>query len=83
MQEQTYEISMQDGFRIFQESEEFRKVLEPGYFIHCENRFVINHPNYVVFDKDGKASLTQYAKEHNEECCLIFNLVPKNTEKEL
>lgn len=37
MPELTYEISVQDGFRIYCENEEFRKILKEGNFIHCEN----------------------------------------------
>lgn len=74
--ELTYEISVQDGFRIYCENEEFRKILKEGNFIHCENRFVINHPKYVTFNKKEIASLTEYAKTHESECCLVFTLVP-------
>ena len=77
MKEQTYEISINDGFKIYKENKEFREILKSGNFIHCENRFVINHPKYVIFNKEGVASLTEYARAHNEECCLIFTKIIK------
>lgn len=73
---QTYEISIQDGFRLFMENKEFNKAIFTGGFIYCENRYVINNEKYVVH-KDGKTVLTEYAKAHESECCLIFNVEEK------
>lgn len=72
--EQTYEISAQDAFRIYYGNEKFRNILSKGGFVYCENRFVINHKKYITH-KDGKMVLTDYAKTHESECCLIFDLV--------
>lgn len=77
MPELTYEISVQDAFRIYRENEEFRKFLKSGHFIHCEDRFVVAHPKYVFKNKDGVASLTEYAKTHESECCIVFTIVNK------
>jgi hypothetical protein len=55
----TYEIDTLEGFKIFKESEEFRNFTRKGNFIHCENRFVINHPTLedncvlVYFEDDA------------------------------
>lgn len=35
--------------------------------------FVINDPKYVHIQEDAEAELTDYALEHIDECCLIFN----------
>lgn len=71
----TCEVSVLEGFKEFEKNEEFREFLQTGYFIHCENRFVINHPKYVVFNKEGVARLTDYAKKNEKKCCVVFNLV--------
>jgi hypothetical protein len=71
----TYEIDTLEGFKIFKESEEFRNFTRKGNFIHCENRFVINHPMYVKHKKGGGVELTDYAKANEKECCVVFTLV--------
>lgn len=76
LMEQTYEISFQDSFKIYRESEEFRDVLSKGGFINCENRFIINNEKYVIL-KEGKMELTEYARTHESECCLEFDLITK------
>ena len=72
--EQTYEISLEDSFKIYSENEKFRDVVSKGGFVYCENRFVINNEKYVM-RKDGKTLMTDYARRNEIECCLIFDLV--------
>lgn len=42
-------------------------------FIHAQGVFVINNPKYVEIDDDAEATLTDYALEHMDECCLVFD----------
>lgn len=44
-----------------------------GRFIHAGGMFVINDPKYVSIQEDAAAELTDYALEHIDECCLVFN----------
>lgn len=44
-----------------------------GRFIHAGGLFVINDPKYVTVVEDSEASLTEYALEHVDECCLVFD----------
>lgn len=39
-----------------------------------DNHYVYNVPLYVGYDKKGKLELTNYARAHMEECCLIFDM---------
>lgn len=77
----THEISAHEGFAVFEQDEKFRNFVVAGNFIHCENRFVINHPKYVRKNQDGIMFLTDYAKANEKECCIVFALKPVNIDK--
>lgn len=70
----TYEIDIQEAFKEYKNNKEFRDYLSAGHFIHCENRFVINHSKYVRIKQEGGAELTEYAKLNEKECCVVFAL---------
>lgn len=70
----SYEISAINAFKEFKRNEEFREFLKGGNFIHCEDRMIINHPKYIKFNEEGVASLTDYAKENEQECCIQFTI---------
>lgn len=42
-------------------------------FIHAGGLLVINDPQYVSIVEDSEPTLTEYALEHVDECCLVFN----------
>lgn len=42
-------------------------------FIHANGLFVINDPKYVTIVEDTEPALTEYALEHVDECCLVFD----------
>lgn len=44
-----------------------------GRFIHAGGLFVINDPKYVSIIEDIEPALTEYALEHVDECCLVFD----------
>lgn len=44
-----------------------------GRFIHAGGLFVINDPKYVNIVEDTEPTLTEYALEHVDECCLVFD----------
>ncbi|WET88664.1 helix-turn-helix transcriptional regulator [Ligilactobacillus murinus] len=54
-------------------NETLAKEYRAGHFIHAGGMFVINDPKYVHIQEDAEAELTDYALEHIDECCLIFN----------
>ncbi|WP_233106295.1 restriction endonuclease subunit S [[Clostridium] innocuum] len=48
-------------------------VYNSGRFIHAGGMFVINDPKYVHIQDNVEAELTEYALEHVDECCLVFD----------
>ena len=43
--------------------------------IYADGFFAINQKEYVQISKNGKIILTDYAREHVDECCLAFNII--------
>ena len=39
-----------------------------------DNHFVYNAPLYVRYGESGNPELTDYAKAHMDECCLLFDI---------
>jgi hypothetical protein len=60
-----------------------RSMLDGGGFVYLSpGCFVINHPRYVTSTERGM-ELTEYAREHLDECCLRFRVVSKPTQPSL
>lgn len=55
--------------------------IQSGRFIHAGGMFVINDPKYVNTDEDAEATLTEYALEHVDECCLVFDRTTRVSNK--
>ena len=47
--------------------------IRAGNFIHAGGMFVINDPMFVNIQEGEEATLTDYALEHVDECCLVFD----------
>lgn len=52
---------------------ELMKDINAGRFIHAGGMMVINDPKYVQKVEGCEATLTDYALEHADECCLVFD----------
>ncbi|MFQ3550200.1 MAG: ImmA/IrrE family metallo-endopeptidase [Armatimonadota bacterium] len=70
---QTYTIEVQDALFLLYADEKFKETVKKGNFIFIDNHFCINDSKYIKSDELGNISLTDYAREHIEECCLIFD----------
>lgn len=71
--DQTYSISLSDYFFESVANRAFAKYLESGNFVYIDSHFVINDAKYVIKTENG-IEMTEYAKAHADECCLIFDL---------
>ncbi|WP_308644548.1 hypothetical protein [Oceanotoga sp.] len=59
-----YEISM---------SEELYEMVYSGKVVYINAMFCINDPKYVIQHGDNSLEMTEYALEHVDECCLVFD----------
>ena len=71
---QTFSISAQDAALERLINTELRKLTETGDYLFIDNHYVYNAPLYVQRDEDGRLDLTDYARAHMDECCLVFDM---------
>lgn len=71
---QTFSISAIDAAIQSLTNPELIPLIEDGSYQYVEAHFVLNHPKYIEQDIFGQTRLTDYARTHMEECCLIFDL---------
>lgn len=71
---QTFSLSAQDAAIERFVNLELRKLTESGDYLFIDNHYVYNAPLYVQPDEDGNLDLTDYARAHMDECCLIFDM---------
>nr|DAT88735.1 MAG TPA: IrrE protein [Caudoviricetes sp.] len=55
--------------------------IKAGNFIHAGGMFVINAPKYVDIREGEETTLTEYALEHVDECCLVFDRTTRVSNK--
>lgn len=51
---------------------ELSEAYEQHRIVHVNKMLVCNHSKYVVLSDDGYYELTDYALEHADECCMVF-----------
>lgn len=71
---QTFSISERDAIVESTMNLALREKIQSGIYIFVDSHFCINHPKYIAYDENGCAILTDYARHHVDECCLIFDL---------
>ena len=71
---QTFSISAQDAAVERFVNQDLRKLTESGDYLFIDNHYVYNAPLYVQYDEDGRLGLTDYARSHMDECCLVFDM---------
>ncbi|MEW8994432.1 transcriptional regulator [Clostridium sp.] len=71
---QTFSIGAVDAAILSITDPEMSYLIKDGSYQYVDSHFVLNHPDYLTQDKNGFTILTQYARNHMEECCLVFNL---------
>ena len=71
---QTFSLSAQDAAveRIF--NQELGALTDNGDYLFIDNHYVYNAPLYVQAGENGKLELTDYARSHMDECCLVFDM---------
>ncbi len=71
---QTFSISAQDAAVERFVNPELRQLTQSGDYLFIDNHYVYNAPLYVQYDESGRLDLTDYARAHMDECCLIFDM---------
>ena len=75
---QTFSIPVQDAAILTYTSPHFREIITKGGYVYVDSHFVINHEKYITRDASGTTVLTHYARNHMDECALVFDLFIKS-----
>jgi len=75
---QTFSIGAEDAAIQSLTNPEMSALVRDGSYLYVDSHFVLNHPKYLTQDIFGNTILTDYARTHMEECCLIFELSVKS-----
>ena len=78
---QTFSVSAEDAMIQGICSLNLRESLQKGTYQFIDSHFCVNSPKYITSDMDGKPALTDYARTHMDECCVVFDLKVKATNK--
>lgn len=71
---QTVTIGIADAAVAYAEDSSFAALIDCGCFQYVEGHFCLDDPQYVEIDSAGYARLTTYARQHADECCLVFSI---------
>ena len=74
---QTFSISAEDVLYEYAAKPAFRELMDSGKFLYVNSHVCINDPRYIQKNDGGYATLTEYARNHIDECCLIFDVKAK------
>lgn len=69
---QTFSVPAVDGLIQYAFNADFRKLIDSGGFVHADSHYCINSPKYITRNEHGIFEMTEYAKRHIDECCLVF-----------
>jgi len=75
---QTFCVSLQDSLIESAFNLELKSKIAEGNYKYIDSHFVLNHPQYIEKDILGNEALTHYARNHMDECCLLFSLTIKS-----
>lgn len=69
-----YSISSDEGLKLYLNDRHFRSIINTGRFCFAENHYCLNNEKYLINGKDGRPQLTEYARTHISECCILFEV---------
>lgn len=72
--DQTYTIGMEDLVAIVNDNPDLQDMVYRGLLQYVDGHLVLNDPEFI--DRSGdKVCLTEYARKHIEQCCVVFTCV--------
>jgi len=76
---QTYSISLRDAVFESSVNQALREKIQSGIYLFVDSHYCINDPRYIAYDENRQPYLTDYARHHIDECCLVFDLTIQKT----
>lgn len=71
---QTFTIGPEDLFRELVSNPRLKELISDGSYIYVDSHLVLASGKYIRTDEEGMTVLTDYARNHMDECCLAFDM---------
>lgn len=71
---QTFTIGAEDLARQIMSNPKLREIVSDGSYLYVDSHLVLASNRYLRTDDEGMTALTEYARNHMDECCLAFNM---------
>lgn len=78
---QTFTISFPNACLLNFQNEKFRELMDSNKYVYVDSHFCLNNSKFVNMVEFGVYEMTDYAYEHMDECCLVFDIYYKNDRK--
>lgn len=78
---QTFTISFPNACLLNFKNEKFRELMDSQRYVYVDSHFCLNNSKYVTMVDYGIYEMTDYAYEHMDECCLVFDIYYKHDRK--
>lgn len=75
---QTFTISVDDAIYQCLVNPSLYKNMKEGKYLFVESHLCLNDSKYIGKYEDGRTRLTDYARYHMDECCVVFDLILKS-----
>ena len=69
---ETYTVDEKDAIAEYISNLEFRKIIDTGAYEYIEGHYCLRDNRYIAYDHNGRKHMTSYARQHMDECCLVF-----------
>lgn len=69
---ETFVIDSVSEAKVVIDSPDLYALFLANKIVFVNNMLCINNEKYIQYDKDGFPSMTRYALDHADECCLVF-----------
>ncbi|MGM8363998.1 ImmA/IrrE family metallo-endopeptidase [Virgibacillus sp. W0181] len=78
---QTFSIGAVDAGILSFTDADFARLTSSGRYVYIDSHFVLNTPKYVEKDLFGNLTLTNYARHNMNECCLVFTITVRSSDR--
>ncbi|WP_105206144.1 ImmA/IrrE family metallo-endopeptidase [Streptococcus suis] len=78
---QTFTISFPNACLLNITNVKFRELMDSQRYVYVDSHFCLNNSKYVTMVEYGIYEMTDYAYEHMDECCLVFDIYYKHDRK--
>lgn len=76
---ETYTVDEKDSIAEYISNEKFRRLIDTRAYEYLEGHYCLRDDRYIAVDHEGKRHLTPYARQHMNECCLVFGIRYENS----